>query len=60
MRLREEWEKGRSLARRLDRSQCKLDNLAELTHQILEGFFFTPQNLLSFLLMMEVKANLKQ
>lgn len=48
MRLREEWEKGRSLARQLD-------------HQILEGFFFfTPPNLLSFLLMMEVKANLKQ
>lgn len=54
MRLKEELEKGRSLARQLDRSLCKLDNLAELTHQILEGFF------LSFLLMMELRANFKQ
>lgn len=33
------WGKGRSLAQQLDRSPWQLDNLAELTHQMLEGCF---------------------
>lgn len=30
MKLKEEWEKGRSLARQLDRLHCKPDNIAIL------------------------------